>query len=66
MEQKHLLVRITLLSALILFLEMLLIRWIGTEVRIFAYLQNGVLVVSQTPSVLREIESLLGLLGQYR
>jgi hypothetical protein len=29
-------------------------------------LQNGVLVVSQTPSVLREIESLLGLLGQYR
>ncbi len=28
-----------------LFLELLLIRWIGTEVRIFAYLQNTVLVV---------------------
>jgi SAM-dependent methyltransferase len=46
MEQKNVLVRITLLSALILFLEMLLIRWIGTEVRIFAYLQNGVLVAA--------------------
>lgn len=29
-------------------------------------LNNGILVVSQTPSVLREIERLLGLLGQYR
>ena len=29
-------------------------------------LNNGMLVVSQTPSVLREIESLIGLLGQYR
>ena len=29
-------------------------------------LSNGYLVVSQTPSVLREVESLLGLLGQYR
>ena len=28
-----------------LFLELLLIRWIGTEVRIFACLQNTVLVV---------------------
>jgi spermidine synthase len=28
-----------------LFLEMLLIRWISTEVRVFAYLQNSVLVV---------------------
>ncbi|HEY2944867.1 MAG TPA: hypothetical protein VGN09_20700 [Vicinamibacteria bacterium] len=37
---------IALLSALILFLEMLLIRWLGTEVRIFAYLQNGVLVAA--------------------
>lgn len=46
MEQKNLLVRIALLSALILFLEILLIRWIGTEVRIFAYLQNGVLVAA--------------------
>lgn len=33
-------------SALALFLEMLLIRWIGTEVRIFAYLQNTILIVS--------------------
>lgn len=40
------LVRIALLSALILFLEMLLIRWVGTELRIFAYLQNGVLVAA--------------------
>jgi len=32
-------------SVLGLFLEMLLIRWIGTEIRIFAYLQNTVLVV---------------------
>ncbi len=28
-----------------LFLEMLMIRWIGTEIRIFAYLQNTILVV---------------------
>ena len=34
-----------LVSVLALFLEMLLIRWIGTEIRIFAYLQNTVLVV---------------------
>jgi spermidine synthase len=32
------------ISVLGLFLEMLLIRWIGTEVRIFAYLQNTILV----------------------
>ncbi len=36
---------IFLISVLGLFLEMLLIRWIGTEIRIFAYLQNTVLVV---------------------
>lgn len=36
---------IFLVSALALFLEMLLIRWIGTEIRIFAYLQNTVLIV---------------------
>jgi spermidine synthase len=36
---------IFLVSVLGLFLEMLLIRWIGTEVRIFAYLQNTILVV---------------------
>lgn len=35
---------IFLISMLSLFLEMLLIRWIGTEVRIFAYLQNTILV----------------------
>ena len=34
-----------LVSALGLFLELALIRWIGTEVRIFAYLQNTILVV---------------------
>ncbi|MFQ5679076.1 MAG: methyltransferase domain-containing protein, partial [Gemmatimonadota bacterium] len=32
-------------SALALFLELLLIRWVSTEIRIFAYLQNTVLVV---------------------
>lgn len=36
---------IFLVSFLGLFLEMLLIRWIGTEIRIFAYLQNTILVV---------------------
>ena len=50
-----------LISALGLFLEMMLIRWIGTEIRIFAYLQNTVghgmpelpstdLVSSRTPA----------------
>src|SRR5271165_6397784 len=34
-----------LISVLGLFLELLLIRWVGTEVRIFAYLQNTILVV---------------------
>ena len=34
-----------LISSLGLFLELLLIRWISTEIRIFAYLQNTVLVV---------------------
>jgi spermidine synthase len=34
-----------LISVLALFLELMLIRWIGTEVRIFAYLQNTVLIV---------------------
>ena len=33
------------ISVLGLFLEMLLIRWISSEIRIFAYLQNTVLVV---------------------
>jgi spermidine synthase len=35
---------IFLISILGLFLETLFIRWIGTEIRIFAYLQNTVLV----------------------
>ena len=35
---------IFLISVLGLFLETLLIRWIGTEIRIFAYLQNTILV----------------------
>ncbi len=34
-----------LVSVLVLFLELLLIRWVATEVNIFAYLQNTVLVV---------------------
>jgi hypothetical protein len=34
-----------LISVLALFLELLLIRWIATEVNIFAYLQNTVLMV---------------------
>ena len=34
-----------LISILGLFLETLFIRWIGTEIRIFAYLQNTILVV---------------------
>jgi len=33
-----------LVSILGLFLELLFIRWIGTEIRIFAYLQNTILV----------------------
>src|SRR5512139_1155820 len=33
------------ISILGLFLETLFIRWVGTEIRIFAYLQNTILVV---------------------
>ena len=36
---------IFLISVLGLFLELLFVRWIGTEIRIFAYLQNTILVV---------------------
>lgn len=43
---RRLLLSIGALSALILFAEMLLIRWVATEIRIFAYLQNGVLVAA--------------------
>src|SRR6476620_1773174 len=35
---------IFLISILGLFLETLFIRWVGTEIRIFAYLQNTILV----------------------
>jgi hypothetical protein len=57
---------IFLISVLGLYLEMLFIRWISTEIRIFAYLQNTVLVVcfmglglgcftSRQPIVLRQM-----------
>jgi hypothetical protein len=36
---------IFVVSTLILYLELVLIRWIGTEVRVFAFLGNLVLVV---------------------
>lgn len=36
---------LALISCLGLFLELMMIRWIGTEIRVFAYLQNTVLVV---------------------
>jgi SAM-dependent methyltransferase len=63
-----------LISALGLFLELLLIRWVSTEIRIFAYLQNTVLVVCflglgmgcwdsrRRPFVLRELLVPLGVL----
>src|SRR4026208_492892 len=44
-DRSNLTRQIFLISVLSLFLEMLLIRWIGTEIRIFAYLQNTILVV---------------------
>ena len=43
---RRLQLRIFLLSALILFVEMLLIRWIATELRVFSYVQNGILVAA--------------------
>jgi len=43
---RRLLLEIFLLSALILFVEMLLIRWIATELRVFSYVQNGILVAA--------------------
>ena len=36
---------IFLVSTLILHLELMLIRWVGTEIRIFAYLGNLILVI---------------------
>ena len=41
-------VRLALASVLGLFLELLMIRWISSEVRIFAYLKNYVLVQLHT------------------
>jgi len=38
-------VEVFFISALILFLELALIRWIGTEIRIFAYLGNLTLIM---------------------
>src|SRR5205807_10172884 len=38
-------VALFLISVLALFMELLLIRWISTEINIFAYLQNTILVV---------------------
>jgi spermidine synthase len=38
--------RIFLLSAFVLFLELVVVRWLGTEVGVFAFVQNGVLVAS--------------------
>src|SRR6266849_3363348 len=38
-------VEVFFISALILYLELLLIRWIGTEIRIFAYLGNLILIM---------------------
>jgi Spermine/spermidine synthase domain len=62
------------ISVLGLFLELLLIRWVTTEIRIFAYLQNTVLVVcflglgmgcwaSRKPFALRDVLSPLLVLG---
>jgi len=36
--------KLFLVSALILYLELVLIRWLGTEIRVFAYLGNLILV----------------------
>jgi spermidine synthase len=45
MEQWRRDIEIFGISVLILYLELVLIRWIGTEIRIFAYLGNLILVV---------------------
>ena len=44
MNIENKLARVLLVSFVILFLELLLIRLIGTEIRIFAYLGNLVLL----------------------
>ncbi len=69
--------RLFLASAVALFVELVLIRWIGSEVRIFAYFQNLVLIAcllgfglgffrSTPPRLLRSVvclELLLGVVG---
>src|SRR3569832_1484727 len=42
--QSDLMLRLFLVSSAALLLEMVLIRWIGTEVRVFAYVQNLALI----------------------
>lgn len=70
---RHATLSLFLISVIGLFLELLLIRWISTEIRIFAYLQNTVLVVcflglgmgcwnSRRPFALRDILLPLGVL----
>ncbi len=70
---RHATLALFLISVIGLFLELLLIRWISTEIRIFAYLQNTVLVVcflglgmgcwnSRRPFALRDILLPLGVL----
>jgi spermidine synthase len=65
-QTSHPALALFLISTAGLFLELLLIRWISTEIRIFAYLQNTVLVVcflglgmgcwdSRTPFRLRDL-----------
>ena len=45
-SQKTLDLPIFAISIIILFMEMVLIRWISTEIRIFAYLQNSILIAA--------------------
>jgi hypothetical protein len=45
LAQRHPDLALFLVSLLALFLELMLIRWISTEIRIFAYAQNTVLVI---------------------
>ena len=40
--------RLFVLSALALFIELALIRWLGCEVRIFAYFKNLILIASSS------------------
>src|SRR5688572_21644446 len=44
LARQHPRIALFLASVMSLYLEMLIIRWVSTEVRIFAYLQNTILV----------------------